>query len=667
MAGYSFGELVDIEVLQELLERFSKVLRIPAAILSPAGEILVGTGWMDICTKFHRCNPESEALCRKSDAYILKRTTKAPYIRYKCENNLWDVAVPITIAGEHLATFFVGQFFFEDEEKDRDLFRTQAARYGFDEAAYLDALDKVPIFPREQIDSILEYSTFLVGLLARMGQDRVGLLEMERSLRESEENLAVILESIGDAVIATDVQGRVIQMNAVAETLTKWPIAAAKGRPLTEIYRVLDAEDRTMLIARDGKELAISKNSSPIRGRGSEPLGVVLVFRDISADLLLQEQLRRSQRMETIGQLAGGIAHDFNNLLGGILGQTDLLVRELEPESRQSQRARTVAEAARRASELTAQLLAFSRRGKLQTVPFDVHGTVNEVVKLLEHTLDRKIEVVRHFEADHAVIKGDPSQFLNAILNLAINARDAMSEAGTLTFQTAVVPWTKSVLSTTGGEREKAALRLTVGDTGCGIDPGVLPHIFEPFFTTKSAGSGTGLGLAAVDGIVKNHGGALTVDSEPGVGSYFHITLPLSSEQAVCHEAFDSREVIHGHGCVLIVDDEEIIRTVAKEMLQQMGYETLEAFDGAEGLKVFQERSADIDVVMLDMIMPRMNGQETFSALRELNSNVRVLFSSGISDPLPSGTLEAPGRCRFLKKPFVMSELSSALASLLKD
>ncbi len=380
----------------------------------------------------------------------------------------------------------------------------------------------------------------------------------------------------------------------------------------------------------------------------------------------LEEHLRRSEKLEALGQLAGGVAHDFNNQLQVILGQADELARGATDRG-QRESAELIVTAAQRSAALTSNLLAFARKSTRPPTPVDVHEVIAEVEALLSRTLDRAIEVRHDLRAGPCVLSGDPAQLQNMLLNLALNARDAMPCGGRLTFSTEVVAL---------DERE-ALLRhrdlgpgryiaIGVTDTGTGISPDTRAHLFEPFFTTKSSGAGTGLGLASVYGTVRAHRGAIEVESAAGVGSTFRVYLPASGEPTVSAPAAAARAEPPsrptGTGRVLVVEDESVIRDMLVSMLRRLGHEATSCADGIQAIDHYRRAWREIDLVILDTIMPRLGGAETLTALVQINPAVRVIVCSGYTDSDPPGTALGASLVGYLHKPFVLAELSAMLS-----
>ena len=388
---------------------------------------------------------------------------------------------------------------------------------------------------------------------------------------------------------------------------------------------------------------------------------LLIVFLDITEQKRLEEQIRQTQKMEVIGQLAGGVAHDFNNMLTAILGSAELMSRYVTNEPAALKLLENIQKAASRSAELTGQLLAFSRKGQRNVVQVHIDSTIHDVIALLERTIDKKITLEARLVAKNSCVIGDPTLLQNALLNLAVNARDAMPDGGVMTFATANVELdarhcSSSVYNVTPGPY----IEISVSDTGTGMSQDIIQHVFEPFFTTKEVGKGTGLGLAAVYGTVTDHHGSIAITSEPGIGTIFKMYLPLSGDSA--GETAVPEELIHGSGGILLVDDEEILRDVGQSLLEELGYSVFLAEDGKHALEVYAREEKSISLVILDMLMPRMSGKETLVRLKERYPDVRVLISSGFHQEGTADELIQLGARGFLQKPYHRQELCRAIA-----
>ncbi len=393
---------------------------------------------------------------------------------------------------------------------------------------------------------------------------------------------------------------------------------------------------------------------------------LLIVFMDVTGQKRMEDQIRQTQKMDVIGQLAGGVAHDFNNMLTAILGSTELLERFVTDNPAALKLLGNIQQAANRSAELTGQLLTFSRKGQRNTVHVPIDNTIREVISLLERTIDKKITLETRLTSNNSCVIGDPALLQNALLNLGVNARDAMPGGGVITFTTANVDLdagycASSPFNITPGPY----IEISVSDSGVGMSKDIVKRVFEPFFTTKEMGKGTGLGLAAVYGTVTDHHGCIGIFSEPGIGTVFKLYLPLSGEFKAEEEP--PEEIVQGSGGVLLVDDEEIIREVGQSLLEGMGYRVFLAEDGEQALEVYSRCRKQIALIILDMLMPRMGGKETLVRLKEKYPDVRVLISSGFHQEGTLYELEKLGAVGFLQKPYLRQELCQAVAKAIGD
>jgi CheY-like chemotaxis protein len=363
-----------------------------------------------------------------------------------------------------------------------------------------------------------------------------------------------------------------------------------------------------------------------------------------------------AKQLETIGRLSAGVAHDFNNDLTAIMGAAQLLKRELPEVAEGRELADDILHAAKHSAELTRQLLAYARKAQMQKAPTDLHALITEALSLLRHSVGPNFRITVDLGAANAVIVADAALMQSAILNLFVNAADAMPDGGTLTVRTASLTQRDEA----GGPDEPGVL-VEIRDTGHGIEHAVLPEIFNPFFTTKPAGKGTGLGLAAVAGTIKAHGGTIDVRSDVGMGTVFSIRLPVVTEtpKSVAHEESD---VVRGRGVVLLVDDDAMVGATASATLRSFGYDVVHAPGGAAALELFRASPDKFGLVMLDLRMPGMSGEETFDALRDVDPQVPVVLWSGYgAEQDVAGMLER-GAVAFVQKPYRAAELSRVVA-----
>jgi PAS domain S-box-containing protein len=412
---------------------------------------------------------------------------------------------------------------------------------------------------------------------------------------------------------------------------------------------IIDAEVMGLEITYDGKP------------------AIQAVFRNIAERKLLEEQLSQAQKMEAVGTLAGGIAHDFNNLLAAILGYAELIKQSLPDGDKLRRYAVAVEKSAGDAASLTSQLLGFARKGKFEIKPVNINQTINNTEEILNRSLNKLVSIDTRLQENLWLTGGDPSQLQQIFINLGINAGDAMPGGGRLTYTTNNIVADEPFVADKAGMAPGNYVHINVTDTGEGIPRENLSRIFEPFYTTKEMGRGTGLGLASVYGTVDSHNGHIFVTSESGKGTAFDIYLPAIEEDAIPEETHPKVEAGAGNETILVVDDEESIRELATEMLSSLGYRVLIAADGLRAAKVYKEHMNDIDVVLLDMSMPEMDGRRTFRKLRQINPEVRVVLSSGFGRDRKIEDALAEGILGFVKKPYRIAELSAALRRVIDD
>jgi len=403
--------------------------------------------------------------------------------------------------------------------------------------------------------------------------------------------------------------------------------------------------------------------------------GFMCTIRDITAQKRaeaerqeLLEQLYHSQKMEAVGALAGGVAHDFNNMLGGILGYSELLKQWAEPGSNAFKAAEAIEKTAERASRLTANLLGFARKGKYQSVPVDMHALIDEVSELLLRTFDRNIVIQKRLEAKTPFVEGDPSQLHQVLMNLAINARDAMNGGGELLFRTRDTVLGEQFCESYPGIDPGPCLAVSCIDNGTGIGEEDLRRIFDPFFTTKEEGKGTGMGLAMVYGIVSNHNGVIEVKSRPGNGSAFNLYFPvLEKADMPPPRKKPVRKSVQRSGTVLMIDDEEVLLDITTLMLKDLGYEVTTSESGMQALEYYSRNWQDIDLVILDMIMPEMDGHECYLAMKRINPEVRAILTTGYGvDERVQAILDL-GVKGFIQKPYSMEQIERAVIEVLQD
>ena len=404
---------------------------------------------------------------------------------------------------------------------------------------------------------------------------------------------------------------------------------------------------------------------TPITDQSGDVENILAILEDVSLQESLQQQLLQSQKMESIGTLAGGISHDFNNVLEGILGYTSL-IKTIAPENSEIYSyVNLIEQAAKQASVVTQQLLSISYGGSYSLKPTDINSLVKESAEFLRHTFPKSLEIKTEFSSEQLLASVDSSQLQQAIMNICINARDAMEGKGKLTVSTSRFKADASFAAKLVEAYEGEFVRLDIEDTGPGIPDDIINKIFEPFFTTKEKGKGTGLGLSTTYRIVKNHSGFITVDSEVGKGTLFSIFLPIISVEGFAKKKKGKKSLPKGKETILVVDDEEIVRRVTCDLLKKLGYKPIPADSGDEALNIYREKKDKIDLVILDMLMPGLSGVDTFEQLKKIKPDVPVVFSTGYNQGIDYETLKEEGALDFLPKPFMIDRLATAMRKTL--
>jgi polar amino acid transport system substrate-binding protein len=523
------SDIIDCEMLRSMMEDFYRLTGILGAVLDISGRVLVAVGWQDICTKFHRCHPESLKNCLESDTILTNGVPAGTFRQYHCKNNMWDMVTPLEVGGKHVGNVFIGQFFYEDETPDVEFFREQAKRNGFDETEYLAALNRVPRFSRETVDAGMQFYS----------------------------KLAQIVSSLSFSSIK--------------------------------------------------------------------------VSRMLSERILLEAQLRQSQKMEAVGLLAGGVAHDFNNILQVISGYGYLLKIDGKLDDHQKEKLDIMLSSAEKGAQLTHGLLAFSRKQFMAFKPVNLNELVESVKKFLVRIIGEDIQLKTTTYENGLMIFADMGQIEQVLINLSTNARDAMHKGGLLTIETGVQTIETPINQETGCAEPGHYAVLTVSDSGCGMDEKTRKRIFEPFYTTKEIGKGTGLGMAIVYGIVKQHNGFINVYSEPDQGTTFRIFMPIYKTN---QQVQDDKLVIvsppqGGTETILLVEDDDGVRVLIESILAGYGYNVIQAVDGQDAVEKFSKNKSSIAMIIMDMIMPKKNGKEAYDAISLLQANVKVLYSSG--------------------------------------
>lgn len=486
-----------------------------------------------------------------------------------------------------------------------------------------------------------------------------------------------ILKNVQDAIIVTNPEGAITYWNAGSEQIFGFKAAEMIGRSVGVLYpgasrmmlerdlaRIQAGDDVSMewkLTRMDNSEVWVDLKASGMRGDRGSVAGFIAVGKDITARKhadterrSLEEQLRQAQKLESLGNLAGGIVHDFNNILGIILGHATLLERGHDDPAKLVKSLDAVNNAVQRGAQLTRQILTFARRSGTNYEPISINATVGELVTMLQGTFPKTIVFSLDLDPDLPVINADAGQIHQVLLNLAVNARDAMPDGGTIEIRSRTIDG-RSLLERYPDAGHGAYICLSLADTGVGMNDEVRARIFEPFFTTKDQGKGTGLGLSVVYGVVRGHGGYIELESEPGRGTTFYVCIPVTSPAVEPGYGTPVPAItVSGNETILLVEDEGMLMELVRSLLEGHGYTVLVASDGVEAVEVFRKNRDVISLVMSDVGLPRLTGVEALRQMREIDPEVVAILASGYldsetkSDVLKSGTVK-----HFLQKPYV--------------
>jgi PAS domain S-box-containing protein len=512
-------------------------------------------------------------------------------------------------------------------------------------------------------------------------RDVTQIRRVEAEVSQKRRLLQAVVEGTSDAVFVKDLEGKYLLFNDSAARAVGMSVEEVLGRDDTALFSPEDARtvmenDRAVVESNEvhiveehllsgGVQRVFHALKAPYRDEDGTVIGVVGVSRDITEHRKLEEQLRQSQKMEAIGRLAGGVAHDFNNLLTIISGHAELLQSTFGASETDIESLDAIGEASARAAALTRQLLGFSRKTMLQPKVLDVNIVIEETSKMLRRLIGEDIHYTTVLAPRLNLVKVDPGQLNQMIMNLVVNARDAMPKGGSLTIETRNVELSGDYADTHLDCKAGPHVMLAITDTGCGMSRDLAARIFEPFFTTKEVGKGTGLGLAMVFGIVQQSDGCIHVYSEPGRGSTFRIYLPAVDAELEEDTSFDARTDLSGSETILLVEDDEGVRGLARRCLENFGYVVVSAADGREALAIAQSTQAPLHLVLTDVVMPTMGGPELAEHLRDQFPRVKVLFTSGYTDDavVRHGLLSA--NVAFIQKPYSPKELLAKVRRVL--
>lgn len=681
--NYVLKDLLDIPILQDLLLSLEEISNMPSAIIDLEGNILIATAWQNICTEFHRINPDTVKKCIENDIRINVNVEEiGDRFVHRCPMGLMDCVTPIIIDGEHLGNVFVGQFFME--QPDEPYFMTQACQYGYDENNYLEAIRKVPIFSQEQLHANMIFIRNLVRMLADQGLQRKKQYQYEMELNESERKLKVVFDNVEAGIIVVSpleiisfANRRMAEMFGMSMTeligtnYSDYLHESEKQAGIESMGRIIDGRVRSVELDRhylrkDGTDFWGHLTGTRFDNTDGSMRDQIIVISDITErklaeeeKKLLEQQFQQAQKMESLGVLAGGIAHDFNNILTVILGHCYMAMK-INSQQEYKAAFQQVEFAANRAVDICQQMLTYSGNSEIVRTRLSLLPLVDGVVTMLKSSIGKNVAIMLDLMCDGLEIGGDSGQIQQIVMNLIINAVEAIcDENGTI----------KVVLSKTVFDRDQTGSDvfgtfihagsyacLSVTDTGCGMDEETQKRIFEPFFTTKL--TGRGLGMSAIRGIVKSHNGALQLTSTLGGGTTFKVYFPLyETHDNAATVSITSAPFGKEGGTILLVDDEELLRDLGADLFDTVGFSVITAQNGEEALKIYHDRLREIEVILLDVIMPVMGGIETYHELRKISSDVPIVFCSGYRVESLLNIISNDKHSKFIQKPYIPEEL----------
>lgn len=515
----------------------------------------------------------------------------------------------------------------------------------------------------------------LVELFLTHGSLAIENARLFEKTKESETRYRTLFEESKDVLFVSTSDGRFLDINpsgvqlfgyASKEELLTFGIVndlywdAGQREKFKQIMQrkgyVKDLE--LELKRKDGKKLIVLETATAVRDKDGNIVAYRGFIRDVTAQRVLEEQFRQAQKMESLGTLAGGIAHDFNNILGIILGHTSILERPAEKPDKIRFSVQAITKAVHRGAELVRQLLTFARKSEVLIGSVRVNDVVEELIQMIKETFPKTISYSLELENALPTIHADRNQLYQALLNLCVNSRDAMPSGGKLSITTATIP-RERLIERFPNAKEERYVRITVKDTGMGIEQATLNRIFEPFFTTKAQGKGSGLGLAMVYGVVQSHKGFIDVESEVGHGTEFHLYFPVQQHtmEPTSVQTKEYTEAPAGTETILVVEDEELLRTLIQSLLENNGYTVLTAKDGEEAVELYRQAKDKIDLVLMDVGLPKLDGRGVFFGLRALNPNVKVILASGYLEPHIKTELMNAGAREFVQKPYIPNEV----------
>ncbi len=679
-----FEELFNIADIQRLQDEYAKAIGLASVITTPDGiPITELSNSCRLCSDIIRKTERGRLEYSRFEEEIGKHHSGMPVVQ-QCEvDGLWYAAAAITVGEKHIASWLIGQV--RDEMQTDEHIRAYAREIGVDEEDAAAAFQEVTVMPLQRFKAVVQAISIIADIFSSMAYQNMQQARfiMERKQSEKERDLLMsAIEQAAEAIVITDKDGIIQYVNPAFEEITGYSREEVEGESLrilksgkqdNAIYEELWEQltqgrpwkGRFVNKKKDGTLYTEETVISPVFDESNHIINYVAVKRDISEEIRLEEQLYQSQKMESIGRLAGGVAHDFNNLLMGIMGYVDLCRDAIDDDHHIQRYLDEIMSASERSARLTRQLLAFARKQTVSPQVLNLNSSIRSMLGMLHRMIGEEIELIWEPGENLGNIKMDPSQLDQILANLVVNARDAIDGVGKLKIQTARCSIGEQHIAAPANIQAGEFVRLSVEDTGEGMDKEALSHLFEPFFTSKQKEQGIGLGLATVHGIVKQNGGFISVDSKVGVGTKFEIYLPVCAEKDVhVADKSETTDAIDGTAMILVVEDERSIRVTISALLKSLGYTVHTADSPSQALQFVKQHADEIDLLITDIIMPEMNGRDLADRLMKIYPDLKCLFMSGYAaDVFKSKGVEDD--FAFLQKPFTKDELAAKISQVL--
>jgi len=700
----TFEDLFHYDDIQRLQDQFSRATGVASIITRVDGiPITRPSNFCRLCRDIIRKTEKGLVNCYKSDAAIGKLNIQGPTIQTCMSGGLWDAGAGIYVGKKHLANWLIGQV--RDETQTEEKMLDYCRKIGADEGEFLVAFREVPTMTKEHFTDIAKMLHTMANQLSSSAYQNVQQLHLinnlERSQHElyrkqeqliqSEEKYRLLINNQTDLVVKVDTDGKFQFVSpSYCEMFgrTEKELLGNKFMPLVHeddrehTVKTMKAlftpphtaylEQRAM--TKDGWKW-LSWVDTGVLDEEKNVVAIIGVGRDISAqkyaeeeNLKLESKLRQVHKMEAIGTMAGGIAHDFNNILAAILGFADLAKIDTPDYSPAKHHIDQVLTAGHRAKDLVRHILTFSHMSNSVTshVPIILSPIVTEVMKFQRSIIPTTISIISDIDKNCGQIKGEPTQIHQVVMNLCTNASHAMEEhGGTLDVGLHKIELFSDDLKTEPTQHPGTYIKLSVRDTGAGLTPELIDKIFDPYFSTKEVGKGTGMGLAVVHSIVKNHGGFIKVKSEPGRGSTFNVFFPRIEEEIILENIEKAEDIPTGNEKILFVDDDEMLANIGKSMLETLGYSVKAKFDSSEALKLFQSDPTQFDLVITDQTMPKIPGSELAKQLLKIRSDIPIILCTGYSSMINEVAAQKIGVKEYIMKPISRNVIAKLIRKVL--